>query len=133
MNPNFKLPKALLACAVFLFIVTSVFATNIYVKTTGSNTADGLSVTKAKKDVSGALLIANAGDTIFVAPGTYNEMIKPVKSGTVSNPITIIADTASKIFTLVTAGEVIITGMDTANYGLNIIDNSFINHRSIYI
>ncbi|HOT16008.1 MAG TPA: DUF1565 domain-containing protein, partial [Bacteroidales bacterium] len=127
MKPKLKLPKAQLVCAVFLFFVTSIFATNIYVKPTGSNTADGLSVANAKKDISVALLLANAGDTIFVAPGIYRDLIKPQKSGTVSNPITLIADTISKIFTSIAPGPAIIDGADSSfNFNMDISNVSYI-------
>ena len=55
--------------------------------------------------ISAAAAVAQPGDTIIVAPGTYREHVSPPRSGTEEHPIRFVADPP---------GEVIITGSDSA-------------------
>jgi hypothetical protein len=59
----------------FLLSTVSVADAIIYVKTAGNDANSGLSWTQAKKTIDGALSIANTGDEIWVAAGTYQETI----------------------------------------------------------
>ena len=42
--------------------------------------------------ISAALNVAEAGDTVLIAPGTYRGMIAPVRSGRLGSPIVVMAD-----------------------------------------
>jgi len=81
-----------------LLIVTLVMgpamaAQNYYVSTAGSDSNNGSS-TAPWKTITHAAALAQAGWTVHVAPGTYNEgVIQISASGTSSSPITFISDT----------------------------------------
>ncbi|MGE5423151.1 MAG: choice-of-anchor Q domain-containing protein [Ignavibacteriales bacterium] len=62
-------------------------STAYYVSTTGSNLNDGLSETSPFKTISKAVSVAQAGETILVRGGIYNEKITMPYSGTADNPI----------------------------------------------
>lgn len=65
-----------------LFFCTTSFATNYYVSPTGSDAANGSEATPFMT-IAKAATIVNAGDTVFVAEGTYSEQnITPKSSGT---------------------------------------------------
>jgi len=51
-------------------------AANLYVTTTGNDNNNGQSWTNAKATIANAITTATAGDTIFVAQGTYNQSFK---------------------------------------------------------
>lgn len=63
-------------------------ATSYYVSTSGSDSNSGTSTGSAFKTLQKAANTANAGDTVFVMAGTYNQKLKITKSGTSSSPIT---------------------------------------------
>ena len=58
----------------------------IYVSGNVLRSGDG-SVEHPFKTIQEAALIAQAGDTVLVAPGIYREWVKPVNSGTESDRI----------------------------------------------
>jgi hypothetical protein len=57
-----------------------------YVATTGSDTAAG-DISHPFKTIQHAVDVAQAGDTIYIHAGTYNERITIKRSGTAGNPI----------------------------------------------
>lgn len=60
----------------------------------GNNSNDGLSWANRKLTIGGAESIGlAAGDTVYVAPGTYREGLGPGASGSSGSPITFIGDT----------------------------------------
>ena len=59
-----------------MFSTLLVFAANVYVATNGDDTQTGTSWGTAKLSIQAAVDIASAGDTIFVAEGTYNQSVK---------------------------------------------------------
>ncbi|SDR91804.1 Chondroitinase B [Paenibacillaceae bacterium GAS479] len=63
-------------------------ATSYYVSTSGSDSNAGTSTGAAFKTLQKAANTANAGDTVFVMAGTYNQKLKITKSGTSGSPIT---------------------------------------------
>ncbi|MCW0483262.1 DUF1565 domain-containing protein [Gaoshiqia sediminis] len=66
----------------FLLCWATTFATNYYVSPAGNDTADG-SEAAPFKTIAKAATLVNAGDTVFVAEGTYTEQnITPKSSGT---------------------------------------------------
>jgi len=67
-------------------------APTYYVSTTGSDSNDG-SVAHPWRTIRHAAAMAQAGMTIHVAPGTYNEHVVSTVSGTSSDRIVFISDT----------------------------------------
>jgi hypothetical protein len=59
---------------------------------TGSNANNGTTYALAKANITNALALCAAGDSVKVAPGTYREKVASAANGTAGNPITIIAD-----------------------------------------
>lgn len=57
---------------VALLATVSAFSANLYVSTQGNDTNNGQSWNNAKKTLYGAFSVANAGDKIHVAAGTYD-------------------------------------------------------------
>lgn len=84
-----------------IFLITlctlaiGVSATNRYVTTTGNDSNDGQSWANAKATVTAAISASSAGDTIFIAQGTYNQKFKTKNGISVKgsyNPATGIQD-----------------------------------------
>ena len=46
----------------------------LYVAMNGTDRNDGLTITKAKRNIQNAINAANAGDTIRIGPGIYNDV-----------------------------------------------------------
>lgn len=63
---------------------------NIFVDCNGAVYGDG-SKEKPFKKINDAALIAQAGDTVVVAPGIYREWVKPINAGTKESPITYVS------------------------------------------
>lgn len=74
-----------LGLGAYEFVANTVF----FVKPDGSDSNDGLSVASAFQTIGRAVQAADAGDTIYVLEGTYNETISPSTSGTAADPILI--------------------------------------------
>jgi hypothetical protein len=62
-----------------------------FVSTSGLDTNDGKSTDKPFRTVQKAANLVNPGDTIFVLPGTYNEVVTLSRAGTQTGPITLTA------------------------------------------
>jgi len=77
----------------------------IYVATTGSDSNSGASGSPVKS-ITKAAQLANAGDTVLVAGGTYSGTVGIFKNGTASAPIT---------FKPVDGAKVVIDGSQTAS------------------
>lgn len=74
--------KTFLLVVAAIMLATATSATNYYVATTGSNSANGTTPDTPFLTIQKGAQMAKAGDTVFVAPGTYSEMnIKPTYSG----------------------------------------------------
>ncbi len=80
--------RTLLFCALFP-IVSVGHATNYYVKTTGSDAANGTSIASAFKTIQHALNVAAPGTIIYVKAGTYKERLTWSVSGTALAAITL--------------------------------------------
>ncbi|MBU1077416.1 MAG: right-handed parallel beta-helix repeat-containing protein [Spirochaetes bacterium] len=78
---------------ILLAVVETVpsYATLFYVKTNGSNIADGTNWAQAWQTIGHAATNAFAGDTVIVSNGIYNEQIKIPNSGNPGNYITFTA------------------------------------------
>lgn len=74
-----------------------------------SNTKDGLTPPTAFCTISKAATLADAGGTVLVGAGTYNETVILTKSGTVDEPIAYIADVGGTYTG--DPGEVIVDGV----------------------
>ena len=57
-----------------------------YVSTSGSDSADGQSLSSPFKTIQQAANVAEPGDTVLVRGGTYRETVTPAHSGTSSGP-----------------------------------------------
>jgi len=90
---------------VFLFMVGNTLARDIYVDKNGDDTNSGtadnpyLTIAKASSE-------AQAGDTIIIGEGTYEEIIRPARSGQAGQPI---------IYTSKVGEKVIISAMQALN------------------
>lgn len=71
-----------------------------YVSPEGSNGAEG-SFTAPFQTIAHAMSVVQPGESIFVAPGNYEENLKITTSGQATAPITISADTETDISTAV--------------------------------
>ncbi|MEM6432181.1 MAG: DUF1565 domain-containing protein [Deinococcota bacterium] len=68
---------------------TTLAQTQYYVHPDGSNDNDGLSPSQPFRRIQMAVDLAQAGDTIHLAPGHYKQDIQTVRSGVEGAPITI--------------------------------------------
>jgi parallel beta-helix repeat protein len=71
--------------------------TTYYVSTTGNNNWAGTSTGTAWRNVNYAASRAQAGDTVIILAGTYNERVQVQNSGTAGNPITFKANPGATV------------------------------------
>ncbi|AUC74947.1 T9SS type A sorting domain-containing protein [Olleya sp. Bg11-27] len=81
---------------VILFSFSSIHAQRIYVSKTGNDANPG-TVSQPFKTIAKASAIANPGNTIVIGEGTYEETIKPLRSGTPGNPIVYTSKQGEKV------------------------------------
>jgi hypothetical protein len=67
---------------------TRTLLSTYYVSTSGSDAADGTSLSAPFKTIQQAADVAQPGDTVLVRGGTYRETVTPARSGTSSARIT---------------------------------------------
>jgi hypothetical protein len=72
----------------FFFFTTSALSTTYYIAPTGSDSADGLSVTKPWATFAHSYTKLAPGDKLILMDGIYNQQIAPTISGTAGRPIT---------------------------------------------
>ncbi len=84
---------------------TATNGTTIYVDALGSNTNDGSSALKAFKTITKALTVATAGNTISVAPGTYNAALGETFPLMVPEGVSLLGDPDTKGVTTLITGE----------------------------
>jgi len=84
-----------------------------YVKTSGDDSKDGLSEANAFRTITKAVSVVSAGDTVYIAPGTYREVVSLLTSGNESNYITFEGDPDCNHFVNEKKGYVRITGCDS--------------------
>ncbi len=80
-----NLLKVVITLVIFSSL-NNVNAQNIYVSKTGNDANPG-TASKPFKTIQKASSIAKPGNTIVIGGGTYQETIKPMKSGTAGSPI----------------------------------------------
>jgi Right handed beta helix region len=87
MNPRFRsLPLVLLAAWA---LAATAHATSYYVSTSGNNSNSGLSTTAAWRNIQYAANHVQAGDTVNVLAGSYNETVNiPVSGSATAGSIT---------------------------------------------
>ncbi len=76
----------------FLFLLLSPLylsqSKNIYVSTTGNDLNTGLIISQPLKSINNAVKLSSPGDTIFLLPGTFREIVKFIsKYGAAEKPI----------------------------------------------
>ncbi|MHC4786293.1 MAG: right-handed parallel beta-helix repeat-containing protein, partial [Planctomycetota bacterium] len=64
-----------------------------YVRTTGSDLADGLTPATAWQTIDNAAIFMSAGDWLYVGAGIYENQISSSNDGTAADPVRFIADT----------------------------------------
>jgi hypothetical protein len=75
-------------CIAVLAWSAAVPARGIYVSPSGNDQNAGNSSSAPFRTIAKASAAANAGDTVFLMPGNYQEAVIPVNSGTAGQPIT---------------------------------------------
>ncbi len=82
---------------ILLFIfVSSLHAKNIYVAKNGNDSNSGTE-SNPYKTIAKASAVAQAGDVIIIGQGTYEEIVRPARSGRAGQPITYIAKNGEKV------------------------------------
>ena len=101
-----------------LAVCGHVKAATWYVRTDGTGSGTGSAASEAFGNIKAATAVAAAGDTIYVAPGTYsgttNTNVGFTNDGTLGNPIRLQADSTGSQFSDISAGDVTISGGATA-------------------
>lgn len=105
---HFKMTKTLQAFALVLFLLaeacihasTTYFVNNRHPAASDAN--PGTTAGKPLCTINAAAQLAQSGDTVEIAPGTYRERIMPARSGEAGNPI---AYRAAKIGTVTVKGS----------------------------
>lgn len=111
---------------IFTFMVGiagfSTIAATLYVSPLGSDTAAGTN-SDPFETIQRAMNAAVAGDTVLVAEGTYNEIVRSVSPGTASNPIRIDGSNRAKVMRFfvshpyITIQNFSVFGPNSAGYG----------------
>src|ERR1044071_2250868 len=70
-----NLRRAVAVAAALLLTSDIVPASTLYIKTTGNDSQSGTSWTLAKQTIPGAIAAAAAGDQLWVASGTYTQLV----------------------------------------------------------
>ncbi|MEM6821988.1 MAG: right-handed parallel beta-helix repeat-containing protein [Verrucomicrobiota bacterium] len=70
-----------------IWVPSTSFAVNYYVKTSGNNSNNGTSPNQAWRTIQKAADVAGAGDVVTIYGGTYNEDVTIKKSGSSGNPL----------------------------------------------
>ncbi len=81
---------------VILFSFSNINAQRIYVSKKGSDTNPG-TVSQPFKTIAKASSVAKPGSVVVIGEGTYEETIKPAKSGTAGSPIVYTSKQGEKV------------------------------------
>jgi len=103
-----------------------------YVRTSGSDSNDGLSPTDALQTISAASPLVQAGDTVYVGAGTYSEQVDII--GTDGDPgatISFVADTNG--FKTGDAGDVVVSGSSSRDHGFKIENSDYIRIEGFHV
>ncbi|HHT25850.1 MAG TPA: PKD domain-containing protein [Firmicutes bacterium] len=95
----------LVVSAYVMITAASVSAgTTYYVSPAGNNAGDG-SRSQPWATIAKAVSQAQPGDTVIFLPGEYEEILRPVRSGTIDAPITFMPETPHSVRLLGTSGS----------------------------
>lgn len=121
------------AVVVFVFILCIVQLSHAgqpktyFVQASGDNSNSGLTVEKPLKSVNAAIRKASAGDTIYVLPGTYRELISfSGKKGIPEHPICLMGYSATVDDYPVIDGGAVEPSSDATYDWMNITDSEWI-------
>lgn len=126
---------------IFLWLQSSAWATTYYMSTTGNDEASGVTAETAWATFAHAYGVLQAGDTLIVRDGTYNEALSPTCSGSLGSPITFQAENRGMAIIQMTSGnpgsaiEISSTTSYTRSYITidGFIARSWGEHSAIYI
>ena len=97
MKKNSILKTLLKKIVLLMMVITSsLSAKDIHVSKTGNDANPG-TASQPYKTISKASAVAQAGDVIIIGEGTYEEVIRPARSGVAGRPITYIAKDGEKV------------------------------------
>ena len=97
MKKNSILKTLLKEIVLLMMVITSsLSAKDIHVSKTGNDANPG-TASQPYKTISKASAVAQAGDVIIIGEGTYEEVIRPARSGVAGRPITYIAKDGEKV------------------------------------
>src|SRR5437870_8447890 len=89
--------RVLLSAALIVLLPLEASATTYYVRqTVGDDTHDGTSPETAWQHIGKLSAAMHAGDTAYVGPGLYREMITVLNDGAPDNRITFIGDASGQ-------------------------------------
>ena len=112
-----------------LLAASAASATIYYVATTGNDTNPGTSAASPWRTVGKASATMVAGDQVRISPGTYNETLQPVASGTISNRITYVGNLANPSATVLNGNQ--FYGQDNISIkGIQVNDISILANTS---
>ncbi|MDI6791778.1 MAG: right-handed parallel beta-helix repeat-containing protein, partial [bacterium] len=99
-----------------------------YVRPDGnnSNSGTGSSASEAWQTIDYAASTIGPGDMVYVAPGTYNELVTIDNSGSSGNRSYYIADTNGSKFSDISAGDVIVDVQNSRNYCFYLLGKNYI-------
>ena len=117
MKKLILLPVKVLILGLILISALPAFATTYYVRTVGNDSNGGTTKNTAFKTITKAITVSIPGDTVYIGSGTYNKALSvESKAGTSNSQINIVGDTTGA-FTGDSAGEIIVTSLETAPAG----------------
>ena len=111
-----------------VFFITAACAKTYFVSVNGNDENSGLSIKQSFKSINKAVKLADAGDTVFVLSGIYNEAISfDGKNGEPDNPIILSGLLENeKDFPVIDGGEINPTD-DSSSHWMFITNSSWIS------
>jgi hypothetical protein len=105
------------------YVIGNITGNALYVRTDGNNNNDGVGYTasggthNAYATLAKAVAMVQAGITVYIAPGTYREIMALAKTGTIGSHIVWWGDKEARYFLDKKAGYVRVTGCDVNEIG----------------
>lgn len=84
----YKFRVSIFAFLAFFLLSSACWAATYYVSATGGSDSNPGTLSQPWKTIGKANSTLQAGDTVFIRQGTYNQTIRPAKSGSSGSPIT---------------------------------------------
>lgn len=117
-----------LSAVIFLVGVSSAVARDYYVSTAGNDKNDGTSPASALQTLGAAVGKVAAGDTVYIAPGTYSENVTATLAGNDKQLIRFVGDPSGEMFKL-PRGSVNITA--ASGWQLQFSDSAYLEFDSL--